>query len=86
MEKEIAGETVKRDEAGRIKRISPAEEKTTEQVNQAAVTPQQPPVVVQNNDNRQNQSNEQKTVIEHNKELNFQGSANALNKALLANQ
>ena len=82
VEKEIAGETVKRDEAGRIKRISPAEEKTTEQVNQAAVTPQQPPVVVQNNDNRQNQSNEQKTVIEHNKELNAGGSAGLLSRAV----
>ena len=82
MEKEIAGETVKRDEAGRIKRISPAEEKTTEQVNQAAVTPQQPPVVVQNNDNSQQSRNEQKTVIEQNKELNIGSSAGLLSRAV----
>ena len=85
VEKEIAGETVKRDEAGRIKRISPAERENAEQVNQAANDNKTSSVVIQQNDNRQNQSNEQKTVIEHNKELNFQGSANALNKASSAN-
>ena len=82
VQKEIAGETVKRDEAGRIKRISPAEEEKAEQVNQAANKPQQPPVVVQNNDNSQQSRNEQKTVIEQNKELNIGSSAGLLSRAV----
>ena len=69
VEKEIAGETVKRDEAGRIKRISPAEKEKAEQVNQAAPKPQ-PQQMVQYNDNSQQSRSEQKTVIEENKELN----------------
>ena len=81
VKKGVQGDTAEREKAGVLRKISPAEAEKAEQVNKAA-NDNKSNVVIQQNDNRQNQSTEQKTVIEQNKELSGTGSAAALSRAV----
>ena len=81
VKKGVEGDTAEREKAGVLRKISPAEAEKAEQVNKAA-NDNKSNVVIQQNDNRQNQSTEQKTVIEQNKELSGTGSAAALSRAV----
>ena len=81
MKKGVQGDTAEREKAGVLRKISPAEAEKAEQVNKAA-NDNKSNVVIQQNDNRQNQSTEQKTVIEQNKELSGTGAAAALSRAV----
>ena len=82
VKKSVEGDTAEREKAGTLKSLAPPEAKSAEQVNQAANDNKASSVVIQQNDNRQNQSTEQKTVVEQNKELSGTGSAAALSRAV----
>ena len=64
-----------------LEKPTPPDAKAADAANQAA-NDNKSNVTIQQNDNRQNQSTEQKTVVEQNKELSGTGSAAALSRAV----